>query len=89
MRPIPKSLTERIGPKAPTYLYGPLGLNYHPLEKINMTADSLENPVTSHDLCDVKHREQVEYRVKTLFKTVGKSFREGVIFCGIEKLGNI
>jgi hypothetical protein len=41
---------ERDGPKAPTDLYGPLGLKYHPLEEIDMTADSLENPITSHEL---------------------------------------
>jgi hypothetical protein len=80
---------ERDGPKAPSSLYGPLGLKYHPLEKIDMTTDSLENPVASHDMCDENQREQVESRVKSLFKTVGNNLREGVIFCGIQKLRSI
>lgn len=54
--------------RAPTTLYGPSGLKYHPLEKTDMTADSLEIPFKSHDLCDENHREGVESRVKLYSK---------------------
>jgi len=40
--PIAKSYMNQDGPKRPTAIYSPLGLAY-PTEKMNMTADCLEN----------------------------------------------
>jgi hypothetical protein len=33
--PIVKSLTHRDGPRAPTAIHGLLGLQYHPVDKVN------------------------------------------------------
>jgi hypothetical protein len=57
--PIVKSFMKKDGPKAPTTLFGPLGIRYHPNEKANMIVDCLENQFTSHDLCDENHERQV------------------------------
>jgi hypothetical protein len=37
--PIAKSLTNRDGPRAPTAIYGLLGLKYHPVDKAKAIAD--------------------------------------------------
>jgi hypothetical protein len=39
MWPIVKSLMKRDGPRTSTTIHGPLGLEYHPLEITNTTAD--------------------------------------------------
>jgi hypothetical protein len=47
---------KRDGPKAPTAVYGPLGITYHPKEKAIAIVDCLENQLTSHDLCEENHK---------------------------------
>jgi hypothetical protein len=49
---IAKPLLKRDGPKALKAIHGFLGIIYHPDEKAKVTADYLENQLTSHDLCD-------------------------------------
>jgi hypothetical protein len=53
--PIAKSLLKRVGPRAPTAIHGASGLKFHPLDKANAIADSLEIQFTPHDLCDNNH----------------------------------
>jgi hypothetical protein len=67
---IAKSLMKRDRPKEPTTIHGPFGLNFHPLENFNATADCLENHFTPHDLCDENNKRQVEARVQALLKAV-------------------
>jgi hypothetical protein len=66
--PIVKSLIKRDGPKAPTAVHGPLGLNYQPLEKATRALDHLEHQFAPHDLCDKKHKGLVEARVQALLE---------------------
>jgi hypothetical protein len=66
--PIAKSLTNRDGPRAPTAIHGPLGPNYHPVDKANAIADCLENQFTPYDLYDENHKRQVEARVQALLE---------------------
>jgi hypothetical protein len=47
---IAKSIINRDGPRAPTAIHGPLGINFHPLEKANAIA--VEKQFTPHDLCE-------------------------------------
>jgi hypothetical protein len=63
IRSIAKSLTKRVGPKAPSALHGPLGLILYPIDKTNMLAASLGNQFRAHDLGDCDHRQQVEATV--------------------------
>jgi hypothetical protein len=81
--PIAKSLSNRDGPRAPTAIHGPLGLNYHPEDKANTIADCLENQFTPHDLCDENHEERVEAGVQALLKAA-----ERVRPCDLQKLLN-
>jgi hypothetical protein len=37
--PIAKTLMKKDEPRIPTAIHGPLGLEYHPLEKASTTAD--------------------------------------------------
>jgi hypothetical protein len=68
--PIAKSLIKKDGPRAPTAIRGPSGLKYHPSEKADAIADSLENQFTHHDLCDENHERRVEARVQTLLEAL-------------------
>jgi hypothetical protein len=68
--PIPKSLTNRDGPRAATVIHGLLGLNYHLVDKANAIADCLENQFTPRNLCDENHERQVEARVQALLEAV-------------------
>jgi hypothetical protein len=68
--PTAKSLMKRNGTKAPTAIHGLLGLKYHPLEKANGIADSLENQFTPHHLCDVNREHREKGRVKALIESV-------------------
>jgi hypothetical protein len=63
--PIAKSLIKRDGPKAPTAVHGPLGI-----ERANVITDCSENQFTSHDLCDENHGRQVETTVQAVFAPV-------------------
>jgi hypothetical protein len=56
------------GPKAPTAVYGPLGLKYHPIEKANTIVDCLENHFMPCDLCDENQEQWVKAKVTTLSK---------------------
>jgi hypothetical protein len=59
IRPIAKSLTNGDGPRAPTAIHGLLGLEYHPVDNANATADCLEN-----------HERRVEARIQALLEAV-------------------
>jgi hypothetical protein len=50
MWPIAKSLLKRDGPRAPTAIHGPSGLQFHLSEKAKTIADCLENQFTENDL---------------------------------------
>jgi hypothetical protein len=84
--PIVKSLMERVGPKAPTTIHGPLGITYQPNEKVNVIADCLENQFTSHDPCDENHVQQVETRVRVLLASVSGTPLAKVRPCDIHNL---
>jgi hypothetical protein len=79
--PIAKSLMNRDRPRAPTVIYGPTGLKFHPLEKANAIANCLENQFAPHDLCDYNQERRVEARVQALLKTVDNSPPERVRPC--------
>jgi hypothetical protein len=66
--PIPKSLLKRDLTRAPTAIHGTSGLKFHPSDKANAIADSLEIQFTPHDLCDENHEGRVEARVKLCWK---------------------
>jgi hypothetical protein len=76
------------GPNAPTAAHSPLGTTYHPDEKVNTTADCLENQFKSHDLCDENHEQQVETRVEALLASVDDTPLGKVRPCDIYKLVN-
>jgi hypothetical protein len=72
-----KSLMKRDGPKTPTAVHGPLGITYHPNEKVNVIADCLENQFTSHDPRDENHKREVGTRAQALLASVdGTPFGE-------------
>jgi hypothetical protein len=79
---------KRDGPKAPTAIHGPLGITYHPNEKANVIADSLENQFTSHDLCDENHEREVETTVQALLASVDGTPLGKVRPCEVHKLAN-
>jgi hypothetical protein len=58
--PTAKFLIKRDRPGARTSINGPLGLNFHPLEKANAIGYCLENQFILHDLCDENHERRVE-----------------------------
>jgi hypothetical protein len=64
---------KRDGPRAPTAIHGSSGLKFHPLEKSNAIADSLENQFAPYDLYDYNHERRVEARVQAMLETVGNS----------------
>jgi hypothetical protein len=68
--PIAKSLLKRDGPRAPTAIHCASGLKFHPSDKANAIADTLEFQFTPHDLCDENHERRVEADVQTLLHTV-------------------
>jgi hypothetical protein len=61
---------------------------YHPNEKANVIADSLETQFTSHDLCDENRERQVETTVQTVLASVGGTPSGKVRPCDIHKLAN-
>jgi hypothetical protein len=73
VRPIPKSLPKRDGPKAPTAIRGDSGLKFYLSEKDNAIADCLEIQFTPHDLCDENHERWVEARVQAPLEDVDNS----------------
>jgi hypothetical protein len=84
--PISKSLLQRNEPRIPTSIHGPWGLKFHPSEKANAIADSLENQLTHHDLCHETHERRVEAGVQALLKAVDKKTPERVRPCDVKKL---
>jgi hypothetical protein len=86
--PIAKSLLKRDGPSAPTAIYGATGLKYHPFEKANANADSLEIQFTPHNLCDDNHERRMEARVQALLDTVDNDPFRRIRPCDLQKLIN-
>jgi hypothetical protein len=86
--PITKSLLKRDGPRAPTAIHGTTGLKYHPVEKANAIADSLEIQFRTHDLCDDNHERRVEAGVQALLETVDKDPPQRIRPCDLQKLIN-
>jgi hypothetical protein len=85
--PIAKSLLKRDGPRAPpAAIHGASGLKFHPSEKANAIADSLEIQFTPHDLCDENHERRVEAKVQALLETVDKNSRRRIRPCEVQKL---
>jgi hypothetical protein len=84
--PIAKSLLKRDGQRAPTAIHGPSGLKFHPSEKANTIADSLENQSTHRDLCDENHERRVETRVQTLLEAVDSKPPERIRPCNLQQL---
>jgi hypothetical protein len=80
--PIVKFLINRGGTPAPSAIHGTLGPKFLPLEKVNATADCLENQFTPHDFCDENHEWPVEARVKALLEA------ERIRPCDLQKLIN-
>jgi hypothetical protein len=68
------------GPKAPTAVHGPLGITYHPNEKVNVIADCLEN------LWNENYERRLEARVQDLLAAVDNTRLEKVRPCDIQKL---
>jgi hypothetical protein len=66
-------LLKREGPRAPTAIHSPSGLKFHPSEKANAIADTLENQFTPHELCDENHERRVEAKVQALLEDVDNS----------------
>jgi hypothetical protein len=71
--PIAKSLLKRDGPRATSAIHCASGLKFHPSEKANAIADSLEIQFTPNELCDENHERRVEVEVQALLETVEKS----------------
>jgi hypothetical protein len=84
--PIAKALMKRDGRKAPTVIHGPLGITYQPYEKANVIADCFENQITSHDLCDENHEQQVATTVQALFASIAGTPLGKVRPCDIYKI---
>jgi hypothetical protein len=83
-----KFLLKRAGPRAPTVIHGPSGLELHPSEKANATADCLENQFTHHDLRDENHERRVEARVQALLEAEDNKPPEKIRPCDLLKLIN-
>jgi hypothetical protein len=86
--PIAKSIQKRDGPRAPTAINGATGLKFHPSEKANAIADSLEIQFTPHDPCDNNHERRVEARVQALLETVDTSPPQKIRSCDLRRLIN-
>jgi recombination DNA repair RAD52 pathway protein len=82
--PIAKSLMERNRPKTPTAVHVPLGIKYHPNEKVKVIADYLETLFTSHNQWDENNERQVETRVASVDDTAMRKIGH----CDIHKLRN-
>jgi hypothetical protein len=50
-----------------------LCLRFHPLKKVNVIADYLENLFTPHDLCEETHEWLVEARFQALLESIDDS----------------
>jgi hypothetical protein len=79
---------KRDEPKAPTAIYGPLGITFHANEKAKVIVDCLENHFTSHDLCDENLERQVEATVQALLASVEGTPLRKVRPCDIHKFAN-
>jgi hypothetical protein len=84
---------QRNGPKSPTALRGPLGIQYHQKEKASMT-DFLENTFTSFNLCE-KWRLEARKCRRHPFEKVRSCVIEKLInafklrkVCGIDDIPN-
>jgi hypothetical protein len=84
--PIVKSLLKRDGPRAPTAIHALSGLNFHPSEKANATADCLENQFTHHDLCDENHERREEARVQIPLEAADSKTPKRIKPCDLQKL---
>jgi hypothetical protein len=62
---------KRDGPKAPTAVHGLSGIMCHRNEIAKVTADSLENQFTSHDLCEENHEGEAGTIVQALLASPG------------------
>jgi hypothetical protein len=83
---IAKSLLNWDGPRAPTAIHGPLGLEFHPFQKVKAIVDCLENQLAHHDLCDEKHERRVEAKVQALLEAVNSPPPlEKIRSCDIQK----
>jgi hypothetical protein len=65
---IAKALLKRDGPSASNAIHCPSGLIFHPSDKANTIADSLENHFTHNDFCDEGHERWVELQFKLCSK---------------------
>jgi hypothetical protein len=86
--PVPKLLTKRDGPKAPTTVHGTLGLTCNLNKNANVNADYLENRFTSHDLSNENHKRRLETRIQVLLAFVDDTLLRKVRHCDIHKLTN-
>jgi hypothetical protein len=84
--PIAEPLIKRDEPKASTAIYGPSGFKFRPLEKTNVTADSLWSKLTPHDLRDENDKKLVEARVQAVFEAVGNDLPERTRPCDVLEL---
>jgi hypothetical protein len=75
-----------VGPKALTAIHGSFGHKYQPLERATTIADSLENQITPHDLCDENRNRRVEARVQAMLQAGDDTPLENVTSCDIMKL---
>jgi hypothetical protein len=66
------------GQSAPTAIHVASGLKFHPFNKANAIADTLEIQFTPHDLCDENHERRVEAHVQTLLHTVDTTPLKGL-----------
>jgi hypothetical protein len=84
--PSAKSLINRDGPRAPAAIHGASGLKFHPMDRANAIADTLENQFTPHDLCDENHERWVEARVQALLEAADSDPCEKIRLCDLPKL---
>jgi hypothetical protein len=68
-------------------IHGSSGLKFHPSEKVNATAASLEIQFTHH-LCDENHERSVEARVQALLEDLDNSPPQRIRSCDLQKLIN-
>jgi hypothetical protein len=54
----------------PSAFHGDSGLKFHPFDKANANADTLEIQFTPHDLCDENHERRVEDDAQTLLNSI-------------------
>jgi hypothetical protein len=58
---------------------------FHPIDKANIIANTLQNQFRAHGLCDCDHRRQVKAQVETLPATVGEDFPVNFRPCEVSK----